>query len=186
MRTATLCFIIALASCRSQNAASRVTTQDADSVSYADMDPADSADTALAKPRVITGPTVLVFWIAGADTFPADDQAEAIDELNSTTESIAPTLRRSNIALVPTNSDTVYVTLPNKQRRMILLSGLDYPFGYVLIDPGAAERILARISTCHQAATAPPRGRESRRDAVGAGRPSHPRHHLAARNAAAG
>ena len=145
MRTATLCFIIALASCRSQNAASRVTTQDADSVSYADMDPADSADTALAKPRVITGPTVLVFWIAGADTFPADDQAEAIDELNSTTESIAPTLRRSNIALVPTNSDTVYVTLPNKQRRMILLSGLDYPFGYVLIDPGAAERILAGL-----------------------------------------
>ena len=72
MRTATLCFIIALASCRSQNAASRVTTQDADSLSYADMDPADSADTALAKPRVITGPTVLVFWIAGADTFRAD------------------------------------------------------------------------------------------------------------------
>ena len=145
MRAATLCFIMAVASCRSQNAAPPAARGGADSLDFVDMTPGDSGDSALTKPRVITGPTVIVFWIAGADTFAADDQAEALDELNSTTESIAPTLRRSNIALVPTNSDTVYVALPNKQRRMILLNGLDYPFGYVLIEPGGAERILAGL-----------------------------------------
>jgi len=109
------------------------------------MPPRDSADTSLSTPRVVTGPTVVVFWLAGADTLSADDQAEALDELNYTTEGIAPTLQRHHITLVPTNSDTIYVTLPNRQRRMILLTGVDYPFGYVLVQPGTAERILAGV-----------------------------------------
>ena len=46
---------------------------------------------------------------------------------------------------MPTNSDTIYVALPNRQRRMILLTGVDYPFGYVLVEPGTAERILAGV-----------------------------------------
>ena len=28
---------------------------------------------------------------------------------------------------------------------MILLTGVDYPFGYVLVEPGSAERILAGL-----------------------------------------
>ena len=144
MRAATLITIALLASCRPQNAA--VTTRDADTLSFADVTPRDSAaDSALLKPRVITGPTVIVFWLAGADTLSADDQAEALDELNYTTEGIASTLARHNIKLVPTNSDTIYVALPNRQRRMILLTGVDYPFGYVLVEPGTAERILAGV-----------------------------------------
>ena len=55
------------------------------------------------------------------------------------------TLKQHNILLLPTNSDTIYVALPNRQRRLILLDGLDYPFGYVLIEPGTAERILAGL-----------------------------------------
>jgi len=145
MRAATLFLIVLLASCRSQHASPAVTTGDADSAAYADMTPADSADSTLLTPRVVTGPTVIVFWTAAADSFTADDQAEALDELNSTTEAISPTLRDHKIALMPTNSDTIYVALPNKQRRMILLNGLDYPFGYVLIEPGTAERILAGL-----------------------------------------
>ncbi|HEY7194998.1 MAG TPA: hypothetical protein VH439_14745 [Gemmatimonadales bacterium] len=145
MRAATLFLIVLVASCRSRNASPAVTTTDTDSTTFADMTPADSADSTLLTPRVVTGPTVIVFWIADADTFSAADQAEALDELNSTTEAIAPELRQHNIALVPTNSDTIYVALPNRQRRMILLTGLDYPFGYVLIEPGAAERILAGL-----------------------------------------
>src|SRR6266513_1739698 len=73
------------------------------------------------------------------------DQAEALDELNSTTEGIVSTLKQHKIMLLPTNSDTIYVALPNRQRRLILLDGLDYPFGYVLIEPGTAERILAGL-----------------------------------------
>jgi hypothetical protein len=143
MRAATLIAIAFLASCRPQNAA--VSTRTSDSLSFADMTPRDSADTSLSTPRVITEPTVIVFWLAGADTLSAADQAEALDELNYTTEGIAPTLARHNIKLVPTNSDTIYVALPNRQRRMILLTGVDYPFGYVLVEPGTAERILAGV-----------------------------------------
>jgi hypothetical protein len=143
MRTATLIAIALLAGCRSHNAA--VSTQQADTLALAGVSPADSADSILLTPRVVTGPTVIVFWLANADTFSADDQAEALDELNFATERIAPTLARHNITLVPTNSDSVYVALPNRQRRVIVLSGVDYPFGYLLIEPGTSERILAGV-----------------------------------------
>ncbi len=46
---------------------------------------------------------------------------------------------------VSTNADTVYVELSNHTRRAILLSGLDYPYGYLLIDPGGPERILTGV-----------------------------------------
>src|SRR5258705_1468822 len=143
MRAATLVAIALLSACRSQNAA--VTVRTADTLTSADVTPRDSADTALLTPRVISEPTVVVFWLSGADTLSADDQAQALDELNATTEDLAPTLAQHHITLVPTNSDTIYVALPNKQRRMILLTGVDYPFGYVLVAPGTAERILAGV-----------------------------------------
>ena len=143
MRAATFLVIAGFVSCRPQQVA--VMTRNADSLSFADVTPRNSADSSLLTPRVITEPTVVVFWLAAADTFSADDQAEALDELNSTTERIEPTLGRHNIKLVPTNSDTIYVALPNRQRRMILLTGVDYPFGYVLVEPGSAERILAGL-----------------------------------------
>jgi hypothetical protein len=54
-------------------------------------------------------------------------------------------LERYGIKLLPTNAETVYVSLPNKKQRTILLSGLDYPFGYVIVEPGGTERILAGI-----------------------------------------
>ena len=143
MRAATLVAMVLCASCRAQDAS--VSNRNAGAVNVADVTPGDSADTSLTTPRVVTQPTVIVFWLAAADTFSADDQAQALDELNYTTEGIAPTLARHDIKLLPTNSDTIYVALPNGQRRMILLSGVDYPFGYVLVEPGTAERILAGL-----------------------------------------
>jgi len=143
MRAATLVAIALLVSCRTQNAS--VATRTVDTLSFAEVSPGDAADSALLTPRLVTGPTVIVFWLATADTFPVADQAEALDELNFTTERIAPMLVRANIKLVPTNSDSIYVALPNRQRRLILLSGVDYPFGYVLVAPGTAERILAGL-----------------------------------------
>jgi hypothetical protein len=143
MRAATLIVLVLVAACRGHQGS--VAARDTDSLSFADVGSADSADSILLTPRLVTGPTVIVFWLAGADTFSADDQAEALDELNFATEQIAPMLARSNIKLVPTNSDSVYVALPNNRRRLILLAGVDYPFGYVLIEPGSAERILAGV-----------------------------------------
>jgi hypothetical protein len=39
----------------------------------------------------------------------------------------------------------VYVALPNGGRRPIVLSGLDFPFGYVLIDEEGNERIITGV-----------------------------------------
>ncbi len=146
MRSATLLVGIALfAGCRGRSQNDAVTTRNVDTLSLAENSPGDSTDSALRTPRVITGPTVVVFWLAAADSFSADDQAQALDDLNNTTESVAPTLQRHHVTLLPTNAETIYVALPNRQRRTIVLSGIDYPFGYVLIEPGTAERILAGV-----------------------------------------
>jgi len=106
----------------------------------------DAADSALRAPPVIDAPSVLVFWLpAGADTLPREDAASAVDDLGYYTGLVAPTLAANHIRLVPTRADTVYVALPNHSRRAILLSGLDYPYGYLLVDPGGPERILTGI-----------------------------------------
>jgi hypothetical protein len=143
MRAATLVAVVLLASCRTHNAS--VAGRSGDTLAFAAVSPSDSADSVLLMPRVVTEPTVIVFWLASADTFSADEQAEALDELNFTTEHLAPTLARHRIQLVPTNSESIYVALPSRQRRLILLTGVDYPFGYVLVAPGTAERILAGL-----------------------------------------
>ncbi len=143
MRAATLLAVALLVSCRTQNSSDA--TRIVDTLSFGDVGSAESADSILLAPRLVTEPTVIVFWLATADTFPADDQAEALEELNFSTERLALTLARHHIQLVPTNSDSIYVALPNRQRRLIVLSGVDYPFGYVLVAPGTAERILAGL-----------------------------------------
>ncbi|HXM37567.1 MAG TPA: hypothetical protein VN908_02785 [Gemmatimonadales bacterium] len=142
MRGATLLTVALLAGCQARN-------REPDALDIggtaAAVTPRDSADRAVLTPRVVTGPTVLVFWLAAADTLAAPDQAAALDDLTYYTDRIAPTLARHDIKLVPTNAETVYVALPNHQRRAILLSGLDYPFGYVLVQPGGDERVLAGV-----------------------------------------
>src|SRR5437762_12521744 len=95
-----------------------------------------------ARPRVVAQPSVVLFWLRAADTMAAEDRADTFDDLKYYTEQIAPALESGGINLLATNADTVYVALPNHTRRAILLSGLDYPYGYLLIDPGGPERIL--------------------------------------------
>lgn len=131
-----------LTACRGRGAA--VATRDVDTLSL-EASSQDSKDSVLLTPRVVTGPTVIVFWLAAADSFSADDQAQALEELNNTTQGVVATLQRHDIKLLPTNAETIYVALPNRQRRVIVLSGIDYPFGYVLVEPGLAERILAGV-----------------------------------------
>lgn len=105
----------------------------------------DSADSALRTPPVIDRPSVLVFWLSAGDTLPKADAAAAVDDLTYYTEQIAPTLAANDIKLAATKAETVFVALPNHTRRPILLSGLDYPYGYLLVDPGSPERILTGI-----------------------------------------
>ncbi|HEX2646272.1 MAG TPA: hypothetical protein VHO95_03520 [Candidatus Dormibacteraeota bacterium] len=120
-------------------------THRADSVDVAQLLPRDSSGSAFAVPRVIAAPSVVLFWLRAADTLSADDQADTFDDLKYSTAQVAPALEASGIGLVATSADTIYVSQPNERRRSILLSGLDYPFGYVLIDPGGPERILTGV-----------------------------------------
>jgi len=120
-------------------------TRPADTLDLSRLGPPNARDSALLVPRVVTGPSVVLFWLPAADTLTAADQAQAFDDLKYYTEKVAPTLAANGIELLSTNSDTVYVPLSNKQRRTVLLSGLDYPFGYLLVDPGGPERILTGV-----------------------------------------
>src|SRR5205814_3855920 len=92
MRLATLVIIGILSSCRRAPRDAYVPNR-SDSAAFSDMAAHDSADNALLTPRVVTGPTVIVFWLPAADTLSADDQAEALDDLNTATDHIAPTLK---------------------------------------------------------------------------------------------
>ncbi|MGH7531536.1 MAG: hypothetical protein ACREMN_14240 [Gemmatimonadales bacterium] len=136
--------VAVLVACRGDAGSRDAQAADADSLAARPM-PRDSADSVLLTPRFVQERTVLVFWLAAADTFAATDQAAVLDELTIATGRIAPTLARFGIRLVPTNADTVYLALPNRDRHVILLSGLEFPFGYVLIDPEGSERILSGV-----------------------------------------
>jgi len=87
----------------------------------------------------------VLFWLPAADTLGADDRAQAFDDLKYYTEQVAAALQANGIRLLATHADTVYVALPNRSLRPVLLSGLDYPFGYLFIDPGGPERILTGV-----------------------------------------
>lgn len=143
MRYATFTALLLLAACHARSASR--STRRADSLDLSALMPRDSADSALRAPRLISEPSVVLFWLAAADTLSTDDQASAFDDLKYYTAQIASALEASDIKLLATNADTVYVALPNSQHRTILLSGLDYPFGYLLIDPGGPERILTGV-----------------------------------------
>lgn len=105
----------------------------------------DSSRSALRRPRVITAPTMIVFWLGAADTLSPGDASSAYDDLTYYTDQVTAELKQAGIAIVPTTADTVFVEGPGHRRRMIVLSGLDYPYGYVLLDPGGPERILTGI-----------------------------------------
>ncbi|HWZ28791.1 MAG TPA: hypothetical protein VNX15_09525 [Gemmatimonadales bacterium] len=105
----------------------------------------DSGRSALRRPRVISAPTVIVFWLGATDTLSTGDASSAYDDLTYYTEQVAAELKQAGIAMVPTTADTVYVEGPGHRRRTVVLSGLDYPYGYVLLDPGGPERILTGI-----------------------------------------
>jgi hypothetical protein len=102
---------------------------------------------ALTTPRVIREPSVVVFWLPSGDTLEADSAQAAASDLEYYTDQIAATLAASRIALVATNADTVYVELGDHRRRPIVLSDLDYPYGYLFVDPGGPERILTGVYT---------------------------------------
>src|SRR5581483_10834907 len=134
----------AIAACRSRPSADRAPRADSSAQASFPLH-RDTLDSALREPRLVEHPAVVVFWLKAADTLTADDRASAYDDLRSYTAAVAPVLAANDITLLATRAETLYVALPHQQRRPVLLSGLDYPFGYVLVDPGSPERILTGV-----------------------------------------
>ncbi len=144
MRIGALVALLCVAACRTRPLDRMA--QKSDSLEFARIGPQDSStDGSLLAPRVVAEPSVVLFWLRAADTMAAEDRADTFDDLKYYTEQIAPALEAGGIKLLATNAETVYVALPNHTRRAVLLSGLDYPYGYLLIDPGGPERILTGV-----------------------------------------
>ncbi len=100
-----------------------------------------------AAPPVIRGPAVVAFWLAASDTLEPGRGADLLDDFRHYTALVAPSLEAAEIALVATTAESVIVELDGGPRRVIMLAGLDFPFGYVLVEPGYPETILTGVST---------------------------------------
>ena len=143
MRIGALVALLCVAACRTRPLDRMA--QKSDSLEFARIGPQDSTNGSLLVPRVVVEPSVVLFWLRAADTMAAEGRADTFDDLKYYTEQIAPALEAGGIKLLATNAETVYVELPNHTRRAVFLSGLDYPYGYLLIDPGGPERILTGV-----------------------------------------
>jgi hypothetical protein len=119
-------------------------TGDRDEAAGADPSRAPAASE-IEVPRVVLHPAVVVFWLAASDTLLPGEAAAAYDELTLAAQAVAGALSAFDIELFPTHADTVYVASPGHQRRAVPLSGRDYPFGYVLVEPGGDERVLVGV-----------------------------------------
>jgi len=99
------------------------------------------ADSAFASPEapVLTDASVVAFWLSAADTVPDTERAEARELFRRSNALVARYLDDTDIALVATVNDTVVVALAGGKRRVLTLVGLDFPYGYVLVEPGYAE-----------------------------------------------
>jgi hypothetical protein len=94
---------------------------------------------------VVTGATVVAFWLAAADTVPEAERRSAQQGFRRSNLMVAKYLGDTDIALVGTVNDTVVIELAGGKRRVVMLSGLDFPYGYLLIDPGYAEEFHTGI-----------------------------------------
>jgi len=88
---------------------------------------------------VITKATVVAFWLKGADTIPARVRRQVQAEFRRSNQELAAYLSDTDVGVVATVNDTVLVRLESGVQRMVMLSGLDFPYGYVFVEPGFAE-----------------------------------------------
>jgi hypothetical protein len=99
------------------------------------------------SPVVVRKATLVVFWLPASDTLGSADGADLLDDFRYYTAAAAPWFQDQGIPVVTTNADTIVVEAEGAPRRIIMVSGLDYPFGYVLVDPGYPEEILTGVLT---------------------------------------
>lgn len=126
--------LVGVAACRGQAAAHT-----------ADDRPTTGAESGTVL--VIQEAAVVAFWLPASDTLAPGEGADLLDDFRSYTRLAGPFLDDRGIPLLATNAESLLVERPDGLRRVIMLSGLDFPFGYVLVEPGYAESILTGVST---------------------------------------
>ena len=90
---------------------------------------------------------MVAFRLATTDTLADGSGLDLLDDFRAYTALVGDALKEAGIVLGATTADSVVVELEAGPRRVIMLAGLDYPFGYVLVEPGYAETILTGVST---------------------------------------
>ena len=88
---------------------------------------------------VLVEPTVVAFWLSSTDTLPQPEARQTRIDFQRLVGEVARYLSDTDVRFVRTASDTVVIQLAGGVQRMVMLSGLDFPYGFVLIDPGYAE-----------------------------------------------
>jgi hypothetical protein len=88
---------------------------------------------------------VVLFWTTPVDTLDSVARAEAMAELRATAAWAGSFLESYQIPVHATRAHGVLVRPPGGGRRFVDFRGLDYPFGFVLIDPGYPEQFLTGI-----------------------------------------
>ena len=101
--------------------------------------------TPFASVPIVTEATVIAFWLASADTLPPATLQALRDEFRHSNRLVAGYLEDTDIGMIVTLNDTLIVQLADGPRRAVILSGLDYPYGYVLVEPGYAEEFHTGI-----------------------------------------
>jgi hypothetical protein len=107
---------------------------------------ADSGSARVAAP-VIREATLVAFTLPASDTLAAGEARAALDEFRAYTAVVVPLLAEEGIAFHATTADSIIIERSDGIRRVVMLRGLDHPYGYVLIEPGYAESILTGVLT---------------------------------------
>jgi len=93
-------------------------------------------------PRLLTGPTAVLFWLPAGDTLTAEERTAAREGLTASAATLRHLLGAYGIPVTGVSVEQVYVQAPGAPRRTVMLGGLDYPWGLVLVDPGYPEQII--------------------------------------------
>lgn len=96
---------------------------------------------------VIREATVVAFVLPASDTLKPGAEHDGLEDFRGYSAIVAPLLGDEEIAFVPTTADSIIIERTDGIRRVVMLGGLDYPYGYVLITPGFAETILTGVLT---------------------------------------
>ena len=98
-------------------------------------------------PPVVGTASVVAFWLAAVDTVAEADRSAAREAFRHSNAMLGKYLADTDIVLVATVNDTVIIQLAGGTRRVVMLSGLDFPYGYVLIEPGYAEEFHTGVTS---------------------------------------